>query len=165
MAKAQFISSKEYSSRLSQLAWKVIQNGSHYTAYAPDGIGMVTWSDNNWNKNWHQVARDLTKFAKGGRGAGGYQGLDFVWRNPFIVPANFNKTTQDVKNDPIKIKIQKIISNIFTLTGKELSIDNGLTWNLVIDVDYEQNGQGIDVMFNNGNITTIAISQQILIKQ
>lgn len=165
---AQFIDSGEYASRLRQLGWRVDQNGSHFTAFAPDGTGMVTWSSNNWNKNWHQISRDLLRFAKGGRGAGGYEDLDFVFQNPFVTPPNFDTATQSVIKSKTpsatQVWIQKAMSNPAMIQGKEVSTDNGVTWHTATEVDYRQDGQGLDIMFDDGEVKSLGIKQQIMVR-
>ena len=88
---AQYIAPEDYEERLQQLGWRIFPSGSHRTAYAPDGVGTVSWSANNWEKNWHQIARDLLRFAKGKSTAGmsapgGYPDLDFVLAKSFPHP-------------------------------------------------------------------------------
>lgn len=94
LMKISYISSNEYIFRLVTLHWKIRRNGSHIFAYAPDGIGTVVWSINNWEKNWRRIAKDLLRTSK--NKTCGYLDLCFVWKNPFIIPTNFDYKTQSI---------------------------------------------------------------------
>lgn len=164
---AQYIEPDEYEERLERLGWTVTPNGSHRTAYAPDGIGMVTWTVNNWEKNWHQIARDLLRFAKGGRSsAGGYADLEFVWLNPFHIPPNFNYKTQEITkmtNNGQQVMVSKLLQNPETLSGKE--VKTGDTWKRVELADHGNDGMSIEVLFDDGSTTRYGMQQTITMRQ
>ena len=165
---AQYIAPEDYEERLQQLGWRIYPSGSHKTAYAPDGIGLVSWSSNNWEKNWHQIARDLLRFAKGGRSSiGGYTDLEFVWQNPFHIPPNFNYKTQELTktaNDPgQKIMVSKLLHNPNTLAGKE--IQAGDSWKKVDLADHGNDGMSIEVLFDDGSTVRYNMQQTIMMRQ
>lgn len=161
---AQYISSREYRNRLASLGWRIVPSGSHINAFAPDGVGRVTWSDNNWEKNWHQVARDLLRFAKGGRGQGGYENLVFVWENPFQIPKNFNLQTQSINktNPSQELYVTQLMNQPEIIAGRQIKI--GTSWKPVALASVSANGLGLDVMFDDESTTTFHMKQKLVVK-
>lgn len=166
-ATAQYIDSGEYAQRLANLKWRCQQNGSHWTCLAPDKVGRVTWSDNNWEKNWQQVARDLFQFAKGGRGKGGYSDLRFVWQNPFVVPPNFDYNTQSEKSqlqDAGKtFWVSDLMKNPESVLGYKIFVNGD--WKQAEDIGISSTGMGIDVMFKDGDVQSFYIPQKLTVKE
>jgi hypothetical protein len=164
---AQYIDPGEYEERLTALGWRIEPSGSHRTAYAPDGIGKVTWTVNNWEKNWHQIARDLLRFAKGGRGAGGYP-LEFVWQTPFRIPTNFDYKTQTItKTAPAptsqKVMVSKLLADPSAIQGQE--VQWGDEWKRVELADHGNDGVSIEVMFDDGTTIKLPMQQTITLRQ
>jgi hypothetical protein len=164
--KVSFITSDEYANRLGRLGWKCHKNGSHWFCFSPDGIGKISWTENNWDVRWHQVARDLFRLAKTGRGvnAKGYPDLTFVWENPFVIPPKFDMKTQSIRQIK-KADFQKIwVGEVSPekLVGKEVSLGGG--WIKVTDADYASNGKGIDMMLPDGTIKSLDFNQQLMLR-
>jgi predicted RNA binding protein YcfA (HicA-like mRNA interferase family) len=158
-ASNQYIESKEYEKRLKAIGWSIKENGSHRTAFAPDKEGMVTWSINNWEKNWQQIARDLIYKAK----PGGYSALTFVWQNPFRIPPNFDQQTQQIvekpKNLPHSITVLNLLQDPSILIGKEIEMDDN--WKRVDFADHAPNGTSIEVMFDDGFVTVFDMNDTV----
>lgn len=162
----QYIDSDEYARRLKLLGWTCEKSGSHWMCFSPDGIGKVTWTENNWDRRWQQVARDLFRFALGGRGSGGYPDLAFVWTNPFKVPANFDVATQSIikaENLPgTEMMVSKLMQNPDQLAGRQIKV--GTSWKKVELATHSANGMGLEVMFDDESTYTYDMRGKVTVR-
>lgn len=159
---AEYIDVNEYLKRLTKLGWRAERSGSHIMLFAPDGIGKVNITVNNWEKNWRACAQDLRARAK--NGGGGYPDLDFVFQNPFVIPPNFDTTTQSVRQaaTELTIPVNRLLQDPSTLNGRQIRY-NG-QWVDVYEAGHSSSGTGIDVLLYNGDVITFDRQQQVTIK-
>jgi hypothetical protein len=162
----QHIDPDDYENRLRMLGWRVDNTGSsHKMAYAPDGIGKTSWTKNktNWEKSWLTIRRDLLKRSRSP--ILGYPDLEFVFRKNFQIPSNFNFATQSinaiVKND-YKTVMVATIKDLESLEGQQISHNN--QWKTVKMADYGNDGNSIDVLFDDGDPVNFKLQQIITIK-
>lgn len=161
----QYITSDDYIKRLRAIGWTVSDNkGSHVQAISPGGIGTVTWSSNNWERNWQKVAGDLLRRSRSS--TSGFPDLDFVWKSKFEIPSNFNVSTQEiarVSDNPVEtIIVAKLLSNLEYLTGKEINYKG--IWKHVKLADVGNDGMSIEVLFDNLEDARFSLDQTLSIR-
>ncbi len=161
---ADYIDDKEYRKRLKAIGWTWEQNGSHWMGLSPDGLGKVTFSENNWYRNWNVIAQDLRQRAISP--TQGYKDLDFVWKTPFEIPENFDITTQTIlkpENSPGKEElVAKLMHNPENLTNKQIRV--GDRWKHVNLATHSPNGRELEVMFDDDSIMTFNMMKTITVR-
>lgn len=155
------LSPDEYIKRLKRLGWETWKTElGHWRAkppvIPPGGerrfpIGFSP-NDNNWEKNWQQTMRDVTRY---------YPDMKFVWQNPFQIPKDFNPNTlsidrpkQDV-NKTRKVKFMQL--NNEDLPKIKVLVDG--TWKKIFDIDW---GHAV-VMFDDETLKQYRLDEDITI--
>jgi len=123
---AVYISREEFERRLEKIGWNLEnKNPGDYIAFSPDGKTKLTIvSEHNWEKSWRKAKQHLRAQN---------QDLDFLFDSAFIIPKEFNVSTQKIEKTKEKeIKIVPFIQ----LNTNNMQAKHNDDFVDIIDIDY-----------------------------
>lgn len=164
-AKVEILPYKEYLWRLKQVGFNIGEPNSqhHRTNSHPAGISETS-GEHNWHLPNSGADKKRQDFRKGLASHGlDPNTLDFIFENPFVIPANLNLKTLKY-NKPKDSYIVKVTPDLDLneLNGKEIKVQ-GL-WKKIEIADHDYIRSQIDFIFKDNSVVSFRYGTNLEIK-